>query len=158
MKKIYTLLLMLLPFTFLASCDSEDQFPEVKLGANISGVTQVDGVYYAVAGETVTVNEVTCKPVVANATALTGVDYYLNYTPLAYSNIAPYTLSFVMERTGDYTLQMYTNILQVDKRVTSALIAIPIRVVGSSAEIPNYDRTIHMTTYTLNVCPSTQPK
>lgn len=158
MKKYLSLLLMLLPLAFLASCDSDDQFPQVELTATLSGVTQVDDVYYAVAGEPVTIDAVTCRPLIDNATALSGVDYYVNYRLLGYAPAAPFTATFTPEQAGGYLLQMYTTILQVDKSITSACITVKIVAVASAADIPTGARTANSATVRTVVSPDRRPQ
>lgn len=155
MKKIYLLFLMLLPLAFMSSCDSDDRFPDVDINVELSNVVKVDGVYYAVQGEVVTVDAVTVKPMIPNATCLTGVDYYLNYRLIGYNMVAPYGASIEMNRAGENILQMYTAILQVDKTATSAYIELPIVVVPSVEDIPGYDGSEEKAVYTRRVSPDT---
>ena len=142
MKKLLYLLL-LLPLSFLASCDDDDDMPDVRVDVSMSNVTQYEGITYVVQGDTLVVNSVTVEPVTGGRATLTGVEYvwdiYSQNMGIGYSPIAPFGIRIPTNTVGlgNHLLQLRTAILQVDKSVANALISYPIKVVESADDIPS---------------------
>ena len=141
MKKLYLFLLALLPIALLSSCSNDGDNPaDVDMSVAMSnGITKVDGVYYAVEGEPFTIDAITATSVNGSATAISGVDYYLNYRLIGYSLVSPFGASVVPTKLGNNVLQLYTTVLQVDKSITMAYLEVPFVVVSSVEDIPGYD-------------------
>lgn len=158
MKKLMYLLLLLLPLSILGACDSDDQFPDVTLHVDFSGITDVDGEYYAVKGEPVTVDKVYARSMSSLNAALGGVTYYYDYTGVGYSNIAPFSAMFVPEKKGEHILQIFTTVLQEDKRITEACLTFYINVVDSPEDIPAGAATVGRMSIDRRVSPDTKPQ
>ena len=52
MKKLYYTLLLALPMLYLASCDDDNNLPDVDVSIQIDGGVGVDGAIYVVQGDT----------------------------------------------------------------------------------------------------------
>ena len=59
MKKLFYFLMALPLALSFASCDDDDdKLPDVSLSINVEGVQKADGIYYAVKGDTITVQSI----------------------------------------------------------------------------------------------------
>lgn len=138
MKKLSFLLLLLLPLTMFISCSTEDEFPQVDLTVEFQNASQYNGNLYAVRNKPLSISRVYVTSLSGQNTALTSVSYYYDRIWMADALAAPYTLLLDLSHSpgGENLLQLFTNILQVDKRITSAQVQIGITVVDSVEDLP----------------------
>lgn len=136
MKKLYYL--FLLPLAMLMAC-SNDDFQPVDMTITLSGVTESEGVFYTVAGEEVTINNLKVDPVGGKKTTFQNVMFYLNDVPLVGNWVEPFTGSFSTEDlpSGTYHLGVAGNLLQVDAAVQTFLVSYPLIIVEDAENLPN---------------------
>lgn len=155
----------MLPLAFFASCNNDDDLPEVDLTLTLSGVTKVNDTFYAVQGDKVSdgtevatsedeTGSDTGETTVSDdmivfdsftATSLTGknasvanVVYYLNTIPVAPAFDEPYfRISTSNLEAGTYTINVTANVLQVDKSIANAAVNFPLVVVSSAEQLPD---------------------
>lgn len=147
MKKLFYLL-FLLPLAFLASCNNDDDFPQVDLKFTLNGVYQNEstGAFYAVEGDEVNLGGVSATSLTSQAATVTNPMFYVNgnlivpfpqedeendETVFTYGTINQY---FVPEKVNFITT--YVTILQVDKSIANGKIVVPITVVANAENLP----------------------
>ncbi len=138
MKKLLYLLL-LIPFGFLASCQSDDDLPQVTLDVTFDNVAYQNGVLYVIQGEEWGVEGISVKSLNGENTTLANVGYNLDNISVGFSNVAPYSISFdssVMP-LGTHLLDIGFNVLQVSKPISNGVLSYYVKVVESADEIPN---------------------
>lgn len=144
MKKLFYLL-FLLPLAFLASCNNDDDFPQVELTLTLSNVYQdsSNGQFYYVENEE-------SNPVIdglkattlidGKQAAVTNVFYTLNnYVRLWGTEeepMKPVIPSEYMKEGVNY-INVSATILQVDKSVANCYLDIPLNAVSSEDELPD---------------------
>lgn len=137
MKKLLYLLIAL-PL-MLASCQNDDDYPEVKVGVDYTGATTVDEQLYVIKGDTLSIDSVFVTPVDPSKPALiSSVTYVLNGVPLGIAPTSPFKLQILTAplETGKYTLRLQMGVYQNDKTPGIAYVSLPIRVVDSASDIP----------------------
>ncbi len=136
-RLIYTLLA--LPLLMLASCSNDDDLPQVDFDVSFSGATNVDGTFYIVKGDQLTVDEITVTPEAGTKQATIGaVSYIWDYIPYGTVIESPFTMSLQTSNlpVGRHVLQMEASILQVDKAIGMAYFSYPVVIVESAEDIP----------------------
>lgn len=141
-KLLYLLLLMPLPFLF--SCSDDDDLAQVDMTLTLSGVSQSDNVFYTVAGENVTIENLTVKSLNGNAATVANVIFYFNGVPLIGNPGNPFTGTFSTEglESGTYTFSMAGQVLEVDKTITDFTYSTPIVIVESEEDLPEGAQTL----------------
>lgn len=144
MKKIIYLALALVALPFaLTSCSDDDDLPNVDYNIAISGgvMNQTDNTIYVVRGDTLVIDALTVTNLDSNkAAAITGADYYWDYTWLGASTLPPYGFSIkVTDATplGNHLLQIKTGVVAVDKEPAIGIVAYDVKVVADSTELPS---------------------
>lgn len=137
MKKLYYLLLAL-PLAFFASCDNDDDLPEVDMSVEMSGGMISDGVIYMVQGDTLSVESVSVKSLTDKPATAGATTYFWDYRPAATVIAAPYTMEFdtALTPVGNHLLQIQTGVYQVDKTAAFVVLSYKVKVVESAEEIP----------------------
>ena len=152
MKKLFYLFL-LLPFS-LFSCSDDKGLSPVDMTLTLGGVTQNNDVFYTVAGETVTIENLSVKSVDNKNTAVTNVMFYLNGVPLFANPQDNFNISFSTENipAGTYPLEITGNLLQVDASIKVFAVPYTLTIVddaealpSGSPEIGSYSQTIRLT-------------
>lgn len=153
MKKLYYLLL-LFPLSLLMSCSDDKDFTPVDMTLTLDGVTLVNDNFYTVAGENVTIEDLTVKALGNKNTALTNVLYSFNGIPLIGVPGNPFMGTFSTENipAGTYAINITGNLLQVDSSIKVFAVNYPITIVESAEDLPtdapdlgSYSQTIRMT-------------
>ena len=137
MKKLFYLLL-LLPFSLLTSCDKDDLAP-FDMTLTLSGVTQVDGTFYAVAGDDVTIENLSVDPVGGKNTSLTNVVFYIDNYPLFSNPWTPSvmnTFSTAGFKPGVHTIGVAGNLLQEDQSIQTFAANYSLVIVESFEDLP----------------------
>ena len=118
MKKLLYFL-FLLPLGLLCSCGNDDLAP-FDMTLTLSGVTQVDGTFYAVSGDNVSIQNLTVNPVGGKATTMSNVLFYIDgylLFPNPWSIDGVFSFSTTNLSPGAHTIGVSGNILQEDKSV-----------------------------------------
>lgn len=151
MKKLFYLLL-LLPFGLFASC-SDDDVADVDLNVTMSGVTQLNDSFYAVATDSISIDGVTATSLTDKAATVTNIRYQINGVPVFGTFENPYSITVPNEllTTGTNYINVYATVLQVDKSITSAGVQYPLVVVDSVASLPEGAPAVGTYTRTFNV-------
>ncbi len=144
MKKFIYLAIALIALPFaLTSCSDDDDLPNVDYTIAISGgvMDQTDNVIYVVQGDTLNIESLGVKNLDSNkVAAITGADYYWDYTWLGASTLPPYGFSIaVTDATpvGKHLLQIKTGVVAVDKEPAIGIVAYEVNVVADAADLPN---------------------
>lgn len=137
MKKLFYLFL-LLPFSLLMSCNDDKDFSPVDMTLTLSGVTQVNDNFYTVAGEVVTIDNLTVKAIDGKDTGLANVMFTLNGLPILPSPGEAGMASFSTENLtpGTYAIEATGNLLQVDSSVKVFGVAYSLTVVENAEDLP----------------------
>lgn len=142
MKKLLYLLLVL-PFAMMmASCSNDDDLPNVTVTMDFGNAAVQDGTLYVVQSDTLMLNNIVTKAVDSNQTAvLANVKYFWNYVPAPYLTWSPLPMEIPiadmpLTESGNNFLQMDATLLETDKSIAYANIAIPIKVVATVDELP----------------------
>lgn len=143
MKKFHQILLALalpiLAFAF-ASCNDDDDLPNVDISLELAQGTVVDGTIYVAQGDTIEIASI----VVVNNEAgkgagITNVSYYWDgyyYSPAVF---APFGMIFPTTedtRLGKHSIDITCTVLAVDKSIATAAVSYPVEVVATAADIP----------------------
>lgn len=146
MKKLYYLFL-LLPLSFLFSCNDDKDLAPVDITLTLDGVTVVDGTFYTVAGEGVVIEDLGTES--SKKTVLTNVFYNLNGRPILGSPGVLGSFSTEDLTPGTYSLNVSGNLLQVDASIQIFTVDYPFTVVSSEEDLPSGAPAIG--TYSLTV-------
>ncbi len=144
MKKWYYLLILaILPVMAVAfaSCNDDDDLPDVNISLTVDKGTVVDGVIYVAQGDTLQVASINVENNESGKGAgITNVNYYWDgyyYAPAVFS---PFSMTFpTSDQTpvGDHSIDITCTVLAVDKSIASAVLSYPVKVVASADEIPS---------------------
>ncbi len=162
MKKLFYLL-FLLPLAFLASCNSDDDFPQVKLTLTASNVYQADadGTFYYVESEEtpIVVDGLSAQTLLdgKNAT-VANVFYSINGLPLFGTEEEPTkpVIPANYLREGTNYIHINATVLQVDKSIAQCVLDIPVIAVESVDDLPSTIDQTSMGTYSVSM--NIQPK
>ena len=136
MKKLFYLFL-LLPFTMMVSCDKNDDFSPVDVTITLSGVTQVNDNFYAVAGENVSCENIKAQAIDGKNTTVSNVAFYLNGVMIPFTPYDPFfTLSTEGMAPGTYTITCAGNLLQVGSSLQVFAGSFPLTIVESAEDLP----------------------
>jgi len=154
MKKLFYLL-FLLPLAFLASCNDDDDLPQVDFSITISNVALNNNAFYSVKGDVVTIDNVSVKSLTDQNAYVTGVRYFLNGIPIFGTIESPFICELETKdlSTGTYTLNVTSTILQVDKSIANGIINYPLIIVDSADDLPT-GTTIGTQTLTTRIQPN----
>lgn len=143
MKKwFYLMLLAVIPTMAIsfASCNDDDDLPDVDISLSVDKGTVVDGTIYVVQGDTLqiaSINVVNNEP--NKGAAITNVNYYwdgIYYAPAVFS---PFGMTFVTDEetpVGNHDIGISCTVLAVDKSIATAVLNYPVKVVASADDIP----------------------
>ena len=140
MKKLYYTLLLALPMLYLASCDDDNNLPDVDVSIQIDGGVGVDGAIYVVQGDTLKIeginvinNEEGKEAVITSAT------YSWDYLLAGVSLTPPYGASFVTDdmAIGQHLLQIECPLYAVDKSPALMYMAYKVAIVETADDIPD---------------------
>lgn len=137
MKRLYYLLLAL-PLALFASCDDDNDLPEVTFDVTMSGGVESNGEIYVVQGETLTVDEVKVTSDTNKAATLGATTYYWSGLPVGTTIVVPFSWEFNTAdlEPGKYALQIQTNVYQTDKSPAVAMLSYVVNVVASAEDLP----------------------
>ena len=138
MKKFYYLLL-LLPFSLLMSCNDDKDFSPVDMTLTLDGVTTSGDVFYTVAGENVSIENLSVKAVGNKNTTITNVTFSFNGIPLIGVPGDPFMGTFSTENlpAGTYAINVTGNLLQVDSPIKVFAVNYPITIVKDEEDLPS---------------------
>lgn len=136
MKKLFYLL-FLLPVAFMASCNSDD-LPSADLTLTLGGVTQDDGYFYTVAGNEISIEDITVKALSGKNAGVTNVIFYFEGYPLIGNPGNPFegVISTEGLKAGTYSLSMSGNLVEEDKTLSTFGITFYIKIVESEEDLP----------------------
>ncbi len=164
MKKLFYLLL-LMPLAFLASCNNDDDLPEVDLKVTLSNVYQDPSTekFYYVDEEGEDGEE--AAPILIDGFSTVGQNSTVANARFALNNIVP--LVWGTEPEEDQSSQLYVpteylregvnyinisaTVLQVDKSIAQCYLDVPVYVVSSTDELPAADMTLGTYSVTLKM-------
>lgn len=138
MKRFYYLLLAL-PLAFFASCDDDNDLPEVTFDVTMSGGVESKGQIYIVQGETLSVDEVKVTSDNNQQATLGATTYYWNGLPVGTTIVVPFAWEFNTTglEPGAYGMQIQTNVYQTDKAPGVALLTYIVNVVETEDQLPS---------------------
>lgn len=124
-----------------ASCNNDDDLPNVDISLEVANGSLVDGTIYVVQGDTINVESI----VIVNkedgkAAGITNVSYYWDGYYYSPSVFAPYGMVFpTSENTalGSHSIDVTCTVLAVDKTIATAVASFPVMVVSSADDIPS---------------------
>lgn len=129
--------LALISFT---SCSNDDDLPDVSFDIEFDDAVIKDGILYVHQNSTFEIESV---KVINNdpekAVTLTGVSYYWDYEFLGANGVKPYGFEVTVGPkvpTGEHFLEMYTEVLAVDKSPAQALITYRVVVLPADEDLP----------------------
>lgn len=153
MKKLLYLLL-LVPFALMTSCNKDDDFAPFDMTLTLSGVSQVDGTFYAVQGDEVSIDNLQVSSQ-EKQTAVANVMFYVDGMPLFVTpwNVdQPLTFSTANLAPGTHNVNVSGNLLQVDQSIMEFAVNYKLVVVDSQENLPSeapatgtYSQTINFT-------------
>lgn len=144
MKKIFNLLLLMLPLAFLASCSNDDDFPEVDLTLTLSNVYQDEsnGNLYVVEDqeENPVIDSFSAKSLISGKeAAVTNVFFSLNNMVRLFGTVeepAKVVIPIDMMRSNKNYLNVSATVLQVDKSMASCFLDVPVYLVEKVENLP----------------------
>lgn len=139
MKKFYYFLLLAIPMLFVASCHDDNNLPDVDVSVKIAGAVNVDGVIYAVQGNTIKIESINVVNREEGKSAIiTSASYSWDYRFVGVSVTPPYGAEFDTEyaTVGRHLLQIECPLFAVDKSAAVLFFAYKVVVVKSADEIP----------------------
>lgn len=150
MKKLAYLMLAL-PLALLNSCD-KDEITPFDMTLTLSGVSQVDNSFVAVAGDDVTIDALEVESL-GNKTAVANVLFYVDGVPLLgapWDITQPSTFSTANLAPGNHTLNVTGTLLQVDQSLKSFAVNYPLQIVETQDDLPSGAPAIGTYSITLN--------
>lgn len=142
-----------MPLALFTSCDKDEVKP-FDLTLTLSGVTQVDGNFYNVAGENVTIDNLEVTSL-GTKTAVSNVMFFVDGIPLLpspWNMESPWNFSTENFDPGRHTLSVSGYLLQVDQSLKEFAVSYPLTVVESQEDLPEgapetgtYSATVHFT-------------
>ncbi len=124
----------------LASCNDDDDLPNVDISLTVDKGTVVDGTIYCVAGDTIQIASIN---VVNNdagkAATVTNVNYYWDGMYYAPAVFAPFGMTFPISEeatVGNHSIGITATVLAVDKSIATAALNYPVKIVASADDIP----------------------
>lgn len=150
MKRILTLIFAL--SLLLASCDHNDDVPDVDVTVTVSGCTVVDNVIYIVQGDGFKVESVNLVNHGTKNAVIGSVVYLWDYARVGDSVISPYSYNFNTSATelGTHLFQLEAAIYAVDYSPAIAFLSYDVIVVDSAEDIPGDEADNPAATYQLN--------
>ncbi len=144
MKKwFYLMLVAVLPVmaASLASCNDDDDLPNVDISLTVDKGTVVDGTIYGVVGDTIQIASINVvNNEAGKAATVTNVNYYWDGVPYGPSAFSPFGMTFPIPEdmtVGDYQIGITATVLAVDKSIAVAALTYPVKIVASADEIPS---------------------
>lgn len=137
MKKLLYLLL-LLPMSMVTSCDKDDLAP-FDMTLTLGGVTQSDGAFYAVAGQNITIENLTVTPVGGKNTTVANVMFFIDNYPVfgnPWNVTDPLTFSTAGLAPGTHTIGITGNLLQVDQSIQDFAATYTLVLTESQEDLP----------------------
>lgn len=139
-KHFYPLLLLALPFLFLASCNDDNDLPDVDINVSFNGLYEADGEVYALRDTPFEITSVTATPAGdSKEAALGSVRYYIDGAFQGTSVLSPYEATFDVADLpdGPNVLGLQMGVFQVDKSVAWANLEFKFKVVDSQDDLPD---------------------
>lgn len=142
MKK-FIYLLFLLPMAFLASCNNDDDFPQVDLTLEINNVYQdqtTGKLYYVEGGDSPVIESLTASSLESGKNAaVTNVFYYLNRVVRLFGTeedpFTPVIPGQLLEEGVNY-INISATVLQEDKSIAYLNSSVPLIVVDEEKNLP----------------------
>ena len=151
MKKLFYLLL-LLPMSLFTSCDNDD-LASFDMTLTLGNVTQSDGVFYAVAGQNVTIESLTVNPTGGKNTKVANVIFHVDGYPIfpnPWNVESPISFSTSGLADGPHTIDITGNLLQVDQSIQVFNASYTLVTVQNEDDLPagapelgSYSQTIN---------------
>lgn len=137
MKKLFYLFL-LLPLSLCVSCKDNDDISPVDMTLTLSGVTQVDDTFYAVAGEDITIDSLKVQSIDGKDSGVANVIYYLDGYPLIGDPMNPFlgTFSTANLAPGTHTIGVEGNLLQVDASIQVFAVTYNLNIIDNLDNLP----------------------
>ncbi len=124
----------------LASCNDDDDLPNVDISLTVDKGTVVDGTIYAVAGDTIQIASIDVVNNEAGKSAtVTNVNYYWDGMYYAPAVFAPFGMTFPISEDateGNHAIGITATVLAVDKSIATAALSYPVVIVESADQIP----------------------
>lgn len=140
MKRLYYLILLALPIVFAASCDDDNNLPDVDVSMSIDGAVNIDGTLYAVQGDTIKINGITVTNNEEGKSAIiTSATYSWDYRVIGVSVTPPYGANIATNNVplGAHLLQVECPLYAVDKSPSIMFFGYKVVVVPSADDIPS---------------------
>lgn len=140
MKKLYYMLLLALPVLYFASCDDDNNLPDVDVSIQVDGGVSVDGAIYVVQGDTLKVESINVINNEEGKNAIiTSATYSWDYRLAGVSVTPPYGATFVTDNLeiGQHLLQIECPLYAVDKSPALMYMAYKVAIVESADDIPD---------------------
>jgi hypothetical protein len=140
MKKLYYVLLMALPVLYFASCDDDNNLPDVDVSIQVDGGVSVDGKIYVVQGDTLKVESIN---VINNEEGkeaiITSATYSWDYRYAGVSITPPFGAQFVTDDMplGQHLMQIECPLYAVDKSPAMMYMAYKVDIVETADDIPD---------------------
>lgn len=146
MKKLFALLLILLPLTAtFVSCSDDDDLPDVSLSLTISNAEALGDTIYVVQGDTLKVDAINITNNEQGKTALITHATY-NFLGFAYERpFAPFAWKYATSAdvdnvdyipVGKYPLNIVVNIAAEGKSLAFAVMPYIVQIVATPDDIP----------------------
>ncbi len=124
----------------LASCQDDNDLPDVDFTLAVDGAVNADGMLYVVRGETLAIKSITVtNKESGKAAMISSASYYWDGYYLGVSVQPPY--GFEIETTdgtvpGRHTLEIVSPLFAVDKTLATAVLVYDVKVVPTAEDIP----------------------
>lgn len=148
MKKLYYFLLMALPVLFFASCDDDNNLPDVKVSIQVDGGVSVNDILYVVQGDTLKVEDIKVINQEEGKNAMiTSASYSWDYMFLGVSVTPPFGVKIPTDNVqpGKHLLQIECPLFAVDKSPANLYMAYKVYVVESVDDIPSGEAVTEFT-------------
>lgn len=140
MKKLYYLILAMLPLVFFTACDNDDDnLPDVDINVYMSGALQYDGSLYVIQGDTLSVDSITVTPLEGTKAATLGnptIFWDTFRVGTVVSNNYSFQFNTADMPVGNHYLGIRMGVYQVDKTLAFAVLGYKVVLVESADQIP----------------------
>lgn len=142
-----------MPFAFLASCNNDDDLPQVDLTLTLGQVTEVNDNFYTVLGNEISLEGLSVKALNGKNATVQNVMFYFNGFPLVGSFGNPFTGKIPTEglKAGTYNLEFTGLLLEEDKSISNIACSFPIIIVEEEEDLPENAPEIGIYSQTLRI-------
>lgn len=138
MKKLFYLLMLVVPLGFMASCADDENLPDVDIAVTLDNASYYEGVVYVPQSENLEVEEITVRAIDGSPAALANLRYYWDgvFQPGLTFGVYPMALATEGMPDGRHSLALQCTVLEVNKSLAWADLYYPVVIISDETQLP----------------------